>query len=193
MLKHSVVSSSLLNMKLLSIVMWQPQITDPRGNQHCQNRKVEWDKYYSCTQHDVMFHLSYFKNQATEIDVVSNLTLLFLFLILFEIIIISKIQNDNSILQWSVTVKLPHSGISTDIKYRSFNDISCISISFFFFLIKATNTFKKIYSIFSIYKHHSSKKITIQYYSTILPSVAAGIVQGIGRKGNEKDCIYTKK
>lgn len=133
MLKHSVVSSSLLNMKLLSIVMWQPQITDPRGNQHCQNRKVEWDKYYSCTQHDVMFHLSYFKNQATEIDVVSNLTLLFLFLILFEIIIISKIQNDNSILQWSVTVKLPHSGISTDIKYRSFKDISCISISFFFF------------------------------------------------------------
>lgn len=156
MLKHSFVSSSLLNMKLLSVVMWQPQITAPRGNQHCQNRKVERDKYYSCTQHEIMFHLFYFKNQATEIDVVSNLTLLFLFLILFEIIIISKIQNDDSVLQWSVTLKLSRSGISTDIKYRSFKGTSCIPITIFS-LIKTTNTFKKyinIHSIFSIYKHH---------------------------------------
>lgn len=95
--EQKAASSSLLHGKLPSVVMQQPQITAQRGKQHHQNRRAERDKYYSCT-HDLMLHLSYFKNHTTEIDAVFNLTLLFL--ILFQIIVISKIQNDYGILHW---------------------------------------------------------------------------------------------
>lgn len=122
--EQKAVSSSLLHMKLPSVVMQQPQITALRGMQHRQNRRAERDKYYSRTQHDLMLHLSYFKNRATEIDAVFNLTLLFLFLILFQIIMTSKIQNDYGILQWSATPKLARSRTGIDVKYSCFKGTS---------------------------------------------------------------------
>lgn len=95
--EQKAASSSLHHRKLPSVVMQQPQITAWRGKQHHQNRTAERDKYYSRT-HDLTLHLSYFKNRATEIDAVFNSTLLFL--ILFQITVISKIRNDYGIFHW---------------------------------------------------------------------------------------------
>jgi len=66
----------------------------------------------------------YLKNRATEIDAVFSLTLLFLFLILFQIIMVSKIQNDYGILHWSPTPKLARNRTGTYVKYSCFKGIS---------------------------------------------------------------------
>lgn len=62
---QKAVSNSPLHMTLPSVVMQQPQITILREKQHHQNGRAGTDKHYSRTQHDLMLHLSYFKNKAT--------------------------------------------------------------------------------------------------------------------------------
>lgn len=62
-----------------------------------------------------------------------------------------------------------------------------------FFFNKDNQYFQKIYiQHFLHIETPLINKIIIQYYSTILPSVAAGIVQKIGREGKKKDDIHKK-
>lgn len=120
--EQRAVSSSLLHKKPPSVVMQWLQITALRG----KHTRTEEQKEINITPaHNMISCFScfiYLKNQATEIDAVFHLTLLVL--ILFQIIMSLKIQNDYGILQWSVTPKLARSSTGTDVKYSCFKGTS---------------------------------------------------------------------